>query len=106
MVTFELDPAGPRLTCQFSPRMDAATSAADDPAVAARVAEALAAPGGESLYVAFDLSGVEFVASAFLRICMATARRVGTGRFGVASTSPQLKKLFTVAGLDGVFPVG
>jgi anti-anti-sigma factor len=106
MVSFDLDPEGPRLTCRFSPRMDAATSAATEPAVTARLDRELAAPGGEALQVVFDLSGVEFVASAFLRICMAAARRSGPGRFEVAATSPQLKKLFTVAGLDGVFPVG
>ena len=106
MVHFDLDPAVPRLTCRFSTRMDAATSAADDPVLAARLEEVLAAPGSEGLHVVFDLSGVEFVASAFLRLCMASAHRVGAGKFNVVSTSPQLRKLFAVAGLDSVFPVG
>lgn len=106
MVTFELDSSAGLLTCRFSPRMDAATSAADDPAVASRLEEALSGAEGERLRVVFDLAGVEFVASAFLRICMAAARRVGDGRFSVVSTSPQLRKLFAVAGLDGAFPVG
>ena len=105
MVSFDLDPAAARLTCRFSPRMDAATSAVDDPAVATRLEEALSGPGGGELRVVFDLSGVEFVASAFLRICMATARRLEGARFSVVSTSPGLRKLFAVAGLDGAFPV-
>jgi len=106
MVEFDYQQEGPKLTCRFSVRMDAATSTVDDPVVAARMEEALAAPQGEALRVVFDLSGVEFVASAFLRICMATSRRAGAGRFEVVSTSPQLKKIFLVAGLDGVFQVG
>ncbi len=105
MVEFDWNPDGPTLTCRFSARMDAATSSADDPTVAARLGEALAAPRGEDLRVVFDLSGVEFVASAFLRICMTTAKRAGSGRFEVAFASPQLKKIFNVAGLDGSFLV-
>ena len=105
MVEFDWNPDGPTLTCRFSARMDAATSAVDDPVVAARLEEALAAPRGDSLHVVFDLSGVDFVASAFLRICMATSKRAGSGRFEVAFASPQLKKIFNVAGLDGSFRV-
>jgi anti-anti-sigma factor len=50
--------------------------------------------------IIFDLKDVDFVASAFLRICVTTAQKVGEANFSVINTRPQIKKTFKIAGLD------
>ena len=50
--------------------------------------------------VAFDLGGVTFIASSFLRLCVQTAKTVGSARFSVRNLSPELKKVFVISGLD------
>ncbi len=54
---------------------------------------------------AFDLSKVHFVASAFLRICLATARQLPNGSFRIASCKPEIKRIFSIAGMDKVIDI-
>lgn len=104
MVELVVDDGGKVLRCVFSGRMDTPASAADGAAVEARLAGLL--PGGAAaLEVVFDLEKVDYVTSAFFRVCSAVARQV-PGRFSVARSTPAVKKVFHVAGLDSVFPVG
>ena len=51
--------------------------------------------------VTFDLADVPFVASSFLRLCLLATRIVGNGNVALDNTSPQIKKVFKIAGLDG-----
>lgn len=105
MVEFDFDAGTARLLCRFDGRMDGAASAQVEEAVEERLAPLLAEQP-EKLSVAFDVEKVTFVSSAYLRICMSVARRVGSGRFSVLGTNPALKKIFLVAGLDNAFQVG
>lgn len=50
--------------------------------------------------VVFDLTGVVFVASMFLRICVTTSQVIGSGRFCVVNPSPNILRVFKIAGLD------
>jgi anti-anti-sigma factor len=50
--------------------------------------------------VVFDIGGVDFVSSAFLRICIMAAKKAGEGNFKVANAAPQIKKVFKIAGMD------
>jgi stage II sporulation protein AA (anti-sigma F factor antagonist) len=50
--------------------------------------------------VVFDIGRVDFVSSAFLRICIMAAKRAGEGNFKVAHAAPQIKKVFKIAGMD------
>jgi anti-anti-sigma factor len=50
--------------------------------------------------LAFDLGGVDFVVSAFIRICLMTARRLPKGNFTIVRCRPEVRKIFSVAGLD------
>jgi len=50
--------------------------------------------------LAFDLGGVDFVVSAFIRICLMTARRLPKGNFTIVRCQPEVRKIFSVAGLD------
>ena len=105
MVEFVFDEGEARLVCRFEGRMDAAASAEMQAAVDERLTPLLEAQP-EMLSVAFDVEMVTFVSSAYLRICMAVAQKVGSGRFSVRGTNPALKKIFLVAGLDNAFQVG
>lgn len=51
--------------------------------------------------VAFDLGAVDFVASAFLRMCIIAARTLGAGKVRLLHANPAIKKVFKIAGLDG-----
>jgi hypothetical protein len=66
MVVFSLD--GDRLICAFSGQMDTLTTASLTSEVTARAAEA-------SGPVVFDLAEVEYVSSAFLRLCLQVGRK-------------------------------
>ena len=65
--------------------MDGAASLESQSAVDSKVTELLAAWPGR-LAVLFDVEKVTFVSSAFLRICMAVAQRIGAARFSVRGT--------------------
>ncbi len=105
MVEMEFDPGAARLVCRFDGRMDAAVNAEAQTAVEERV-NALLAAQPEQLSVVFDVEKVSYVSSAFLRICLIVARKVGGDRFSVSGTNPTLKKIFLVAGLDSTFSIG
>jgi anti-anti-sigma factor len=50
--------------------------------------------------VAFNLHEVEYVSSAFLRLCLQTSKTVGMDRFEVTDLTPTVKKVFKIAGFD------
>lgn len=50
--------------------------------------------------VIFDLKDVNYTASAFLRICLTVAEKVGYEKFSIINTVPFIKKVFKIAGLD------
>jgi anti-anti-sigma factor len=54
----------------------------------------------ESLKVVFELKGVDYVASSFIRLCLTAAKGVAKGDFSIVNTSPQVKKVFKLTGLD------
>ncbi len=51
------------------------------------------------LPVVFDLASVDYVASSFFRLCVATSKKVGAGNFRVAHVNPEISKIFMIAGL-------
>jgi anti-anti-sigma factor len=81
------------LVCTFPPRLDTAACERIDPEIRARM-------DGFTGPVAFDLEGVDYVSSAFLRICITTAMATGMDRFSCIHVSPRVKKVFKIAGLD------
>lgn len=58
-----------------------------------------------NLSVVFDLDNVEYIASAFIRICISSAKAVGEGRFEIINTKPFIMKIFKIAGLDSILNV-
>ena len=61
--------------------------------------------GGPALL--FDLSGVEYISSAGLRVLMLASKRCvrAGGRLGVAAPSPLVREILEISRFDLVFPV-
>lgn len=92
MVTFSEQDK--QLTCTFAGRLDTAAVMKDELAVDEKIEQA------PDRSVAFDLAGVTFIASSFLRLCLKTAKTVGVARFSVRRVTPEIKKVFVIAGMD------
>lgn len=50
--------------------------------------------------VVFDLADVDFVASAFLRLCLMVQRVAAGNQLTLVNVGPAIKKVFKIAGLD------
>ena len=50
--------------------------------------------------VVFDLAGVDFVASAFLRLCLTVQQEAVGNQLTLVNVTPSIKKVFKIAGLD------
>jgi anti-anti-sigma factor len=57
---------------------------------------------GSSEPVVFDLANVEYVSSAFLRLCIFACRQCATQGFHIVNVNPNVKRVFKIAGLDGM----
>ncbi len=55
--------------------------------------------------VVFDMSRVDFVASAFLSICLMAARQKGAGGFRFRSVKPLVRRVLDVTGLSKRFVI-
>jgi anti-anti-sigma factor len=106
MQTSSYDSANHVLTFVFSGSMDTAQSAADAGAVTAALDKAQADAAGKPellskpLRAIFDLQAVDYVSSAFFRICLTTAKQARKGNFTVANARPAVTQLMKIAGMD------
>ena len=50
--------------------------------------------------ITFDLTKVDYISSAFLRICLTMAKRMSAGGFSIIGVQPEVKKIFKIAGFD------
>jgi anti-anti-sigma factor len=57
------------------------------------------------LRISFDLLNVDFVSSAFMRICLKYAKKVSPGNLELLNTDLNIKKTFKIAGLDKVLKI-
>ena len=55
--------------------------------------------------IIFDLQNVEYVASAFLRICITMVKKMNKENFTIINTQPQIKKIFKISGLEDFFDI-
>lgn len=56
-------------------------------------------------HVVFDLEGVKFVSSAFLGLCVRAYQKTSAHGFEVIHVEPSIKRVFKIAGLEGMFKV-
>lgn len=80
-----------KVVCKFLGRMDTAKCMEIEKKVIDSIAGASK--------VAFDLDGIDYIASAFLRLCIKASHSVNPGNFSVINVTPAVKKVFKIAGL-------
>jgi len=57
----------------------------------------------QGMSIEYDLEGVRYIASSFLRLCGKAAQAVGQAHFSIVNVLPPVKKVFKIAGLaDGL----
>lgn len=61
--------------------------------------------GKSGLKVVFDMAETEYIASSFIRMCVAAAKDLPEGNFSITNTNPLIKKTFKIAGLETVLNV-
>ncbi|MBT3182605.1 MAG: STAS domain-containing protein [Deltaproteobacteria bacterium] len=92
-----------QLDCKFIGRMDGPHSKTAETELNNKLADLL--EKHPDLNVAFNLSEVEYIASVFIRMCLATAKQVKENAFSIISTNPLIKKTFKIAGLEEILNV-
>jgi anti-anti-sigma factor len=83
------------LVIRFKGRLDSAKCAEIETEVRRTLAMA-------SKALAFDLEEVDFVSSAFLRLCICGQQQAGSLGFRVINVAPYVKRVFKIAGLDAM----
>jgi anti-sigma B factor antagonist len=86
------------LECHFSGRLDTLLSQAIDAELKLKLN-----PGITEII--FDLSGVEYLSSSFLRICLSSLRLKGKDHFRVINVSPTALKVFQIANLTEILQI-
>ncbi|MBP7461064.1 MAG: STAS domain-containing protein [Candidatus Delongbacteria bacterium] len=79
------------LVCRFPARLDTQACSAMEAGLKEKL-DATAEPA------VFDLAGVTFISSMFLRICLTHYKQRGKAGFALRNISPDVKKVFMVAG--------
>lgn len=59
----------------------------------------------DALKIIFDLDQVDYVVSAFLRLCLVVAKSVKERNISIINTEPGLMKIFKITGLDQILKV-
>lgn len=52
--------------------------------------------------IVFDMNGVEYISSAFLRICIMTAKNAGEENFRIINAAPAVRKVLKMARLEDI----
>ncbi|MEI6056254.1 MAG: STAS domain-containing protein [Lentisphaerota bacterium] len=52
--------------------------------------------------IIFDLEGVNYISSSFLRLVSLSAKEVGVSNFSLIHVSPTLRKVLKISGIDGL----
>ena len=81
------------LCCRFAGRLDSTTAPAIEIVLEREMIK-------QPEQVLFDLASIDYISSAFLRICIKSAKAVEPGCFSIIHAGPQLKKVFKMVNLD------
>ena len=93
------------LTVRLTGRLDTLACRELTEALEKQLAERAAGGAHDRRHVVFDLAGVDFIFSAFFRVCMSTARQLPPGHFAVINANPEIKRAFHMVELDYFFQV-
>lgn len=108
MQTFDYNKETKTLKCALSGKMDINNSQEASKAISAKLSELSAAEGSEflhSLKVVFDMKGVDYASSSFIRVCIFTAKQLKEGNFSMTGACEDIFKIFELAGLDKILQV-
>jgi len=81
------------LTCSFAERLDTEYCAQFSDEIYGKVQQ-------EKLPVVFDLTRVDYIASAFLGMCFRIFKEVGKENFALTNVTPNVKKVLMIAHVD------
>ena len=102
MVAFTYNPDNQVLTAVFTGRLD--TLAVQKMSEIIQVNLPMKDGKSEDKII-FDMGGVEYISSSFIRICVSVAKQAGPGQFSIANCQPFIKKTFKISGLDEILNV-
>ena len=106
MAEIVYDEGARKLVCRLAGKMDIVTSTEIETQLGEKLAALKAADANHrEIAVALDLKGVDFVASAFFRVCVSLSKQVRKGSFSIVNTNPKLKQVFMISGLDGLISI-
>ena len=106
MFEFEFIEDEKRLICHLRGRLGADNCNQIDQAIQDKLIEINATFAvDEDPGLTMNLREVDYIASAFIRICLSNAKKLKEGAFSVTHTSPVIKKTFKIAGLDEILNV-
>ena len=96
---FNYNISGSSMIFTFQPKLDtAACNKAED--------ELFSIINHSELAIVFDMSGVEYISSNFLRISLQLWQKLGKDRFSVKNVSESVRKIYHMAGFDGILVLG
>jgi len=101
MITFDFNKTGNRLNCILHGRLGADNAQE----LSKKVQDKMDEFKNDGLKINFDLKEVDYIASSFIRICVATAKQLQDGHFSISNTNPMIKKVFKISGLDEILKV-
>ena len=95
------------LIFNFSGHMDSACCMPMAPTIENKVTEHAgdSAQINKPLKVVFDLKEVDFISSAFIRICMVTAGALKSGNLTLLNACPLIKKTIKISGLENLLTI-
>jgi anti-sigma B factor antagonist len=91
------------LRCIFSGKLDTLTCLGIEDTLNKRVAVFLEKQDVASLI--FDLSKVDYVSSAFLRICLCHFKSAGKKNFQIENPTPEVRQVFTISGFTEIMNI-
>jgi len=100
MVEFHFEDSTQTLLCRFEGHMDTVMSGNVTEAYNAELCRLRVKM--EMLKIVFDLKGVDYVASSFLRLSLLAAKGIKKGNFSILNAAPQVLKVFQVARLSSL----
>lgn len=101
MLEYTHDADSNALTFNFTGKLDTTVSIGFKPEIDKILTGLLQPDSGNQLRVVFDFQSVDFITSAFVGICVASAKKAGKQNFSIINTNPFIKRTFKIAGLDG-----
>jgi len=107
MLESKYDQQANALTFIFSGHMDSARCAPLAPLIEAELKKhtGTAPSADKPLKIIFDLKDVDFISSAFIRICMVTAATLKSGNLILQNACPFIKKTIKISGLENLLTI-